>query len=105
MADDGWRIPDALWECLEPLLLPRKPHPLGCHNPCIPDRRAMDAIFCVLRTACQWSALDATGICSHSAAHRRFQEWGEANAGPLRSEMRSGSSWRRFGPRGGCGCF
>ena len=23
----------------------------------------------------QWSALNATGICSSSAAHRRFQEW------------------------------
>lgn len=25
-----WRIPDALWERTEPLLHPRKPHPLGC---------------------------------------------------------------------------
>src|SRR4030095_2612364 len=39
----------------------------------------MDAIFFVLRTGCQWGALDATGICSHSAAHRRFQEWIEAD--------------------------
>jgi transposase len=35
----------------------------------------MDAIFFVLRTGCQWNALNATGICSSSAAHRRFQEW------------------------------
>ncbi len=35
----------------------------------------MDAIFFVLRTGCQWGALDATGICKHSSAHRRFQEW------------------------------
>ena len=35
----------------------------------------MDAIFFVLRTGCQWGALDATGLCSQSAAHRRFQEW------------------------------
>jgi putative transposase len=39
----------------------------------------MDAIFFVLRTGCQWGALDATGLCSHSAAHRRFQEWIEAD--------------------------
>src|SRR5512135_2484575 len=45
------------------------------HNPRVDDRRAMDAIFLVLRTGCQWGALDATGICSHSSAHRRFQEW------------------------------
>ena len=76
--DDQWRIPDALWERIEPLLPPRPPHPLGCHNPRVADRRAMDAIFFVLRTGCQWGALDATGICSHSSAHRRFQEWAAA---------------------------
>jgi transposase len=73
--DDQWRIPDVLWERIIPLLPPRKPHPLGCHNRRVEDRRAMDAIFFVLRTGCQWGALDATGICSHSSAHRRFQEW------------------------------
>jgi transposase len=39
----------------------------------------MDAIFFVLRTGCQWGALDATGLCAHSAAHRRFQAWTEAD--------------------------
>ncbi|MBP1152838.1 transposase [Methylocaldum sp. RMAD-M] len=76
--DDGWRIPDALWEKMEPLLPPRKPHPLGCHNPRVPDRQAMNAILFVLRTGCQWNALNATGICSSSSAHRRFVEWTEA---------------------------
>ena len=74
-----WRIPDELWERIVPLLPSRKPHPLGCHRPRVDDRNAMDAIFFVLRTGCQWGALDATGICSHSAAHRRFQEWTEAD--------------------------
>ena len=73
--DDRWRIPDALWGRIVPLLPPRPPHPLGGHNPRVADRRAMDAIFFVLRTGCQWGALDVTGICSHSSAHRRFQEW------------------------------
>ena len=76
--DDGWRIPDELWEQMEPLLPPRKPHPLGCHNPRVPDRDAMNAILFVLRTGCQWNALNATGICSSSSAHRRFMEWTEA---------------------------
>jgi transposase len=76
--DDGWRLPDALWAEIQPLLPPRKIHPLGCHNPRVDDRRAMDAIFFVLRTGCQWGALDATGICTHSSAHRRFLEWTEA---------------------------
>ena len=73
--DDLWRIPDVLWEKIEPLLPPGKPHPLGCHNPPVEPRKAMDAIFFVLRTGCQWNALNATGICSSSAAHRWFQEW------------------------------
>jgi transposase len=76
--DDGWRIPDSLWEKIEPLLPSRKRHPLGCHNPRVPDRDAMNAILFVLRTGCQWNALNATGICSSSSAHRRFLEWTEA---------------------------
>jgi transposase len=76
--DDGWRIPDALWWKLEPLIPSGKPHPLGCHNPRVPDRDAMNAILFVLRTGCQWNALNATGICKSSSAHRRFVEWTEA---------------------------
>ncbi|MGQ0614270.1 MAG: transposase, partial [Planctomycetaceae bacterium] len=49
--DDGWRIPDELWEEMEPFLpIPVDKHPLGCHNPRVPNRRAMDAILFVLRT-------------------------------------------------------
>lgn len=73
--DDGWRLPDEIWDVMETLLPARKAHPLGCHNPRVPDRAAMDAIFFVLRTGAQWNALNATGICSSSSAHRRFQEW------------------------------
>jgi transposase len=76
--DDGWRIPDVLWSQIEPLIPAGKPHPLGCHNPRVPDRDAMTAILFVLRTGCQWNALRATGICSSSSAHRRFVEWTEA---------------------------
>jgi len=38
----------------------------------------MDAILLVLRTGMQWNALNATGICHSSSAHRRFQEWERA---------------------------
>jgi transposase len=71
-------ISDELWAKIEPLLPARPPHPLGCHNPRVDDRKAMSAIFFVLKTGCQWQALDATGICNHSSAHRRFQEWTKA---------------------------
>ena len=78
MKDDHWRIPDKLWGVMEPLLPPRKKHPLGCHNPRVPDRDAMNAILFVLRTGCQWNALNSTNICTSSSAHRRFLEWAEA---------------------------
>ena len=74
-----WRISDALWERIAPLLPARKPHPLGCHRPRVDDRKAMDAILFVRRTGCQWNALNETHICSSSSAHRRFQEWVEAD--------------------------
>ena len=77
--DDGWRIPDELWECMEPLIPKVKDtHPLGCHRSRVPDRNAMDAILFVIRTGCQWGALDATNTCKHSTAHNRFQEWVKA---------------------------
>ena len=72
----GWRIPDELWEGIVPLLpKPTKVPPLGCHRKRVDDRAALNAIFFVLRTGCQWNALNATGICFSSSAHRRFLEW------------------------------
>src|SRR3970040_2312886 len=98
--DDGWRVPDWLWERIEPLLRPPLFHPLGCHRPRVPDRDAMDAILLVLRTGMQWNALSATGICSSSATHRRFQEWVEAGVfheiwrpGVLEDEQAGGLGW------------
>ena len=86
--DDEWRLPDKLWTRLEPLLPDRPPHPLGCHNPRVPDRSAMNAIFFVLRTGCQCQALTATGICSPSSAYRRLREW--AGAGVFAALWRDG---------------
>lgn len=73
--DDGWRLSDKLWKDVEALLPSRKAHPLGCHNPRVPDQNALNGILFVLRTGRQWKALDATGICSCSSAYRRFREW------------------------------
>ena len=69
-------VSDELWEVLAPLILQHvNTHPLGGGRPRVPDRTCADGIFYVLRTGCQWKALDATGICSGSTAHLRFQEW------------------------------
>jgi len=69
-------IPDGLWRAIEPLIpKPRDNHPLGCHRPRVPDRDVMNGIFFVLKTGAQWNALNETGICTSSTAHKRFQEW------------------------------
>lgn len=73
-----WLISDELWEKIGPLIPPHaRMHRLG-GRPRVDDRKAMNGIFFVLRTGCQWKALDATGICSGSVAHARFQEWTQA---------------------------
>jgi transposase len=75
----GFGISDDLWAVIEPLL-PRhaNKHRFGGGRPRVPDRRCADAIFFVLRTGCQWAALNQTDRCPKSTAHDRFQEWVEA---------------------------
>ncbi len=74
----GFRISDELWAVLEPLLPVRvNTHRFGGGRPRVPDRRCADAIFYVLRTGCQWEALNQTELCAKSTAHDRFQEWAE----------------------------
>lgn len=74
-----FRIPDRMWERIRPLIpAPAKVHRFGGGRRRVPDRVVLDAIFVVLRTGCQWHALDGTGLCSGATAHRRFQEWEQA---------------------------
>jgi transposase len=74
-----WKMSDELWNRIEPLLpVPVNPHPRGGGRKRVPYRKVMNGILFVLRTGCQWKALDATGICSGSTAHTRFQEWERA---------------------------
>ncbi|WP_440137936.1 IS5 family transposase [Providencia vermicola] len=73
------QISDELSEKITTLIPEHKTnHPLGTNRKRVDNRAAMNAIFFVLRTGCQWNALNATGICSSSSAHRRFQEWRDA---------------------------
>lgn len=98
--DDGWRLSDELWDRIKPALPAPKAHPLGRHRPRIPNRIAMDAILLMLCTGKQWNALDQTGICTCSAAYRRFREWIDAGVfeafwrnGLLQSEALSNIDW------------
>jgi len=96
--DDGWRVPDELWEHLEPLLPPERPYPKsGC--PRMPDRQALDAIFYVLRTGYPWKALPRS-LGASGTVHDRFQEWREAGvfedmrrAGLLKYDEEVGIKW------------
>jgi putative transposase len=72
----SYRIADPLWAVLQPVLpVPVNRHRFGGGRPRAADRRCADAIFYVLRTGCQWGALDATDLGRRSTAHDRFQEW------------------------------
>ena len=76
---ERWLVSDELWSKLEPLLpKPRRRSASRVGRRRVPDRNAMNAILFVLRTGCQWNALNATGICSSSTAHLRFQQWTQA---------------------------
>ena len=75
----GFRISEELWAVLRPLLpVHVNTHRFGGGRPRVEDRDCADAIFYVLRTGCQWQALDQTELCAHSTAHDRFQAWAEA---------------------------
>lgn len=97
----GFRISDELWAVLEPLLPEHvNTHRFGGGRPRVPDRQCSDAIFYVLRTGCQWEALNQTELCPKSTAHDRFQEWVEAEvflklweAGVERFDQLRGIDW------------
>ncbi len=75
----SFRVSDALWAVLEPLIPEHvNTHRFGGGRPRVPDRACADAIFYVLRTGCQWEALNQTDLCAKSTAHDRFQQWVEA---------------------------
>lgn len=93
-----WRIPDALWEFMSPLLPSYEPSPKG-GRPRTKIRDIADGIFYVLRTGCQWNAMPRE-FGSSSSAHRYFQEWVAAGVfwrlwqqGLLEYDELSGIKW------------
>ena len=98
---ESYRVTDELWSKLQPLLpVHVNTHRFGGGRPRAEDRVCMDGILFVLRTGCQWNALNATGICPSSTAHDRFQEWAEAGvfrnlwaAGLLEYDQLKGIDW------------
>jgi len=75
--DASYSVPDVVWDRIIPLLqaIRRKKKKTG--RPRMDDRKAMSAIFYVLRTGCQWNALPRS-LGASSTVHDRFQEWRKA---------------------------
>jgi putative transposase len=68
-----WRVPDELWERLEPVLLERYP-PARTGRPRADLRRVCDGIIYRLRTGCQWNQLPRE-FGDDSTVHRWFQRF------------------------------
>jgi len=98
---ESYQISDELWAKIQPLLpVHVNTHRFGGGRPRADDRKCMNAIWFVLRTGCQWDALDATEICPSSTAHDRYQEWVKAGvflelwkAGLLEYDKKKGLGW------------
>ena len=75
--ESAYEIPDVLWNKIVPLLPSHKRKKRKTGRPRMNDRKAMSAIFYVLRTGCQWNALPRS-LGASSTVHDRFQEWRKA---------------------------
>lgn len=96
---EEYQIPDEMWERIQPLLPEPKPKKKP-GRPRMDDRKAMTAIFYVLRTGCQWNALPRS-LGASSTVHDRFQEWREAGvfekmwrAGVMEYDNEKGIDWQ-----------
>ena len=70
-----WRVDDALWAELQPLLVIDKPRKkAGRHRR--DDRAIFDGLIWLARTGSQWAALPRH-FGPKSTVHDRFQEWVE----------------------------
>ncbi len=68
-----WRLPDALWKRMAPLLPKYRVSRKG-GRPRLPLRQIANGLFYVLRTGCQWKAAPRE-YGSGSTLHNYFQEW------------------------------
>jgi transposase len=69
-----WRVPDELWEIIEPILNEHDP-PKSTGRPRVDQRAALDAIIFRMRSGCQWNRLPRGEFPDDSSVHRTFQRW------------------------------
>jgi len=75
--NEAYQIPDAMWEKIKRILPRKRKSKRFPGRPRMDDRKAMNAIFYVLRTGCQWKALPKS-LGAASTVHDRFTEWRKA---------------------------
>jgi len=69
-----WRVDDALWAELQPLLVIAKPRKkAGCHRH--DDRPLLDGLIGLARTGAPWAAGSRERFGARATAHDRLQEW------------------------------
>jgi transposase len=68
-----WRLPDEIWEFMEPLL-PESKKEYKTGRPRLNLRNVADGVFYVLRTGAQWKAAPRE-FGSGSSLHDYFQSW------------------------------
>ena len=73
-----WRVDDALWALLEPILRSDKPRKKP-GRPRRDDRPIFDGLIWLARTGSQWSRLPRE-FGPKSTVHERFSEWVETGA-------------------------
>ena len=73
--DPKYLLPDEVWERIKTAIPPEPPKPKG-GRPRMDDRKALNAIFYILRTGIQWKALPRC-LGASSTVHDRFQLWAQ----------------------------
>jgi transposase len=71
--DPAFRLPDEVWQQVSAVIPPEPPKPKG-GRPRMENRKALDAIFYLLRTGGHWKALPRC-LGAGSTVHDRFQQW------------------------------
>ena len=71
--DTIWRVPDALWELIEPLIQELDP-PKKKGRPRVEPRGIVDALIFRMRTGIQWNQLPSS-YPDDSTVHRTMQRW------------------------------
>jgi transposase len=74
---DSWRLPEELWDRMQPLLPRYRSSPQG-GRPRVDLKKVAQGIFYVLRTGVQWKAVPQE-YGSGSTLHRYFQQWADAD--------------------------